>query len=73
MDITKIPEITKFAAYNTLPPTNIQKLRIIKILEHNAYNEQICYMDGEVCFRRTIIKNEFEKWKNAEKILFQRT
>lgn len=72
MDISKIPEITKFTAYNPLPPSNTQKIRIIKILEHNAYNEQLLCMDGEVCFKRTIIKQKFENWEKAEKILFKR-
>lgn len=72
MDISKIPEITKFAAYNPLPSSNIQKIRIIKILEHNAYNEQLCCMDGEICFKRTLIQKEFKTWEKNEKILFQR-
>lgn len=70
MEITKL---SKFVMYNPVAPSNTQKRRIVEIAEYpNAFNEQLICMDGEILFRRCVIKKDFESWKTSEKIIFQK-
>ena len=69
----EILNLSKFVSYSPMPQSNVQKVRIIEITEHpQAFNEQILCMDGELLFRRCLIKQEFESWKTSEKIIFQK-
>lgn len=65
--------MSKLVAYDPRPESDIQKLRIIQIIEHNgAFNEQLLCMDGEICFKQILIEEDFKNWKTSEKVLFQR-
>ena len=69
----EIKKLSKLVAYDPQPESDTQKLRIIQIAEYNkAFNEQLLCMDGEICFKRILIEEDFKNWKTSEKVLFQR-